>query len=102
MSSRTYALAVAVAGTDRSALLRIAATLHRRGVDVLEAGFDRPGADRQAFAATFEASAEQARLVADSLRNLVDVVGVQLCESGTIVPIEPQRRLAEVRAVVAR
>lgn len=88
-AGRTYSVAVTVAGGDGSALLRLVATLHRRGVELLRAELDRPGADRQHFAATFTASPQKARLVAVSLRNLVDVVGVQLSEAGGPVSISP-------------
>jgi acetolactate synthase regulatory subunit len=78
---RPYSVAVALAGDDASTFLRIVATLHRRGVPVVEAALSRPTADRRAFAATFVATGRQARVVAASLRRLVDVVGVELSEA---------------------
>jgi hypothetical protein len=77
---RTYSVAVALTGRDSSALLSLVSTLHRRGVDVLDAELTRPFANSRAFTATFHATLRQARIVEASLRNLIDVVGVEMCE----------------------
>jgi acetolactate synthase regulatory subunit len=78
---RPYSVAVALIARDSSTLLSLVSTLHRRGVDVLSAELTRPTAGRRAFTATFHASWRQARTVEASLRNLVDVVGVEMCEA---------------------
>ncbi|MEO3826086.1 hypothetical protein [Actinomadura sp. B10D3] len=77
---RPFSVAVALAGNDTSAFLRLVATLHRRGVPVTEAALGRPTSGRRAFAATFVATGRQAQVVAASLNRLVDVVTVDLYE----------------------
>lgn len=88
-----FSVAVDLTGRNSSALLSLVSTLHRRGVDVLSAELTRPTADRRTFTATFHATERQARAVEASLRNLVDVVGVEMCEA----PAGDRRDLALTR-----
>jgi acetolactate synthase regulatory subunit len=88
-----YSVAVALSGQDAATLLRLVTVLHRRGVHVVEAELGQPTQRRAAFTATFLATARQALVVAASLRNLIEVLGVELCEAPNeaenVVPIGP-------------
>jgi hypothetical protein len=81
---RPYSVMVVLIEGDSSALLSVVSTLHRRGVDVLEAELTRPSAGRRAFTATFLATWKQAGTVEASLRNLVHVVHVELTQPAPV------------------
>lgn len=81
VQQRTFSVAIAVTGQDSSALLSLVSMFHRRRVELLDAELTRPTAERRVFTATFQATWRQARTVEESLRNLVDVIGVELCEA---------------------
>lgn len=79
-----FSVTVDLTGRNRSALLSLVSTLHRRSVDVLSAELTRATNDGRAFTATFHATSRQARTLEASLRNLVDVVGVEMCETADL------------------
>lgn len=69
---------VRLAQSDRSTLLALVSTLHRRGVEVVAAEFGTVPGDTQAFAVTFLATHARAMTVAASLGSLVDVLNADL------------------------
>lgn len=93
--ARPYAVATTLAGEDESTLLRIIMALHRRGVYVVEAVLAQLTTGGCSFSATFMATEGQARVVAASLQNLVEVVGVELREAAR--PGRPAGQHLEVR-----
>ncbi|WP_116951906.1 hypothetical protein [Jiangella endophytica] len=82
-------MSVVLVGSDRAALLALVSTLHRRGVDVLEADLSRPAGGRRVFNATIAATPRQASSVEASLGQLIDVVEVVACKA-----IDARRRAA--------
>jgi acetolactate synthase small subunit len=79
----THEVHVHLAEHDRSTLLALVGTFHRRGVEILSAGFDPTEDSEVGFAATFLATAQQAAIVTASLRNLVDVHDASLLPCAT-------------------
>lgn len=67
-----------LARLDTATLLALVSTLHRRGVEVIDAQL---GSDRQAqpfFTVTFLATSSQARTLTASLSNRIDVLDAEL------------------------
>lgn len=98
---RPYSVAVTLAGSDGSALLSVVSTLHRRGVDVLNVELTRPTAGRRAFTATFHATWRQAGTTEASLRNLVDVVGVEMREAANDRGDSPSEKVMPIGSRLA-
>ena len=81
-ASSLYAVSVAAQSDgSRSDLLSMAAVLHRRGVEVVDAEYPRRSNGRRVFSATFRATPSQATTVLRSFENLVDVVDAVLFEA---------------------
>lgn len=78
LAESLYCIQVTLAHSDRSTLLSLVSTLHRRGVNVLAAELSTPDKRRGTFAAQFAATPRQASTAASSLRNLVDVLTVEV------------------------
>ncbi len=79
---RLFAVTVALtADGARADLMAMAAVLHRRGVEVVEAEFGRPSHSRRVFSATFVATSQQAWTVQKTYEGLVDVVDTSLFEA---------------------
>lgn len=77
---RSFCLTVVLAGADEAAVLSVVAMLHRRAVPLDELTMTRPGAGRRVVTAMIGTTPARADLVAMSLRSLVDVVSVELCQ----------------------
>jgi hypothetical protein len=78
LPSEPHRVDVRLAQSDRSTLLALASTLHRRGVEVLAAELSTARATHPAFTVTFLGTRAQAATVTASLNNLVDVLDARL------------------------
>jgi hypothetical protein len=61
---------------NRGTLLKLISVLHRRGIDPLTASFVDSDRGQRCFRATFAATPSRARIVAETLRNVVGVTDV--------------------------
>lgn len=76
-----HALEVKLARGGSAVLLALASTLHRRGVEVTEATFGFGASHDRRFAVRFWATRRQTATITASIRNLIDVLDVQLDRS---------------------
>jgi acetolactate synthase regulatory subunit len=63
---------------DPGRLLRVMATFHQRGIEILAVQVDPPSAGRQSFRAVFEATPGQADTLHRSVTRRVDVLTAEL------------------------